>query len=343
MMILAKEKQLNKIVVRFPNWLGDIIMSFPFMSALKQEFPHDEIHVIVKPHFADVVKLLPFPVTIHHFDKKLHGTKPNKIKKYCLTTKELFDADLFFTLPPSFSSAFMGHTFGAKEIIGYRGQLRDLILTRGYIRQEGDHRSEEYMYLLRNYLGKEIATPRISAQIDLSSPRIIEGEYLVVNVNSEASSRRVPPEKWVELLTQFKNQTFVFIGMKKEQERVTKILEMLPEDSNSYIDLSGKTTVVELAGLFKHSRGLLSNDSGPAHLAAFAGTPVVVFFGAGNEQSTAPNYLRSPVLIIKDNCACSPCLQNKCPLQTLDCLNKIDMCETYKKVSAFLESSSSEK
>ncbi len=327
---------MKKIVIRLPNWLGDIMMSFPFMYALKQEFPLDEIYVIVKPQYEEVVKLLPFPVKIHLYDKKEHGSLPHEIHKYCVNEKFIFNVDLYFCLPPSFSSAFMGYCFRAKEVVGYKGEWRSFFLKHKFERPIGKHRSEEYMDLLRNYLKKEIVTPKL---ISMEVPPYFEDQelkYLVINVNSEASSRRLPKEKWLQLIELFDQQTFVFIGIDKDQERVKEVIDLLPKDKNQFINLCGKTQIKDLVRLFAHSSGIVTNDSGPAHLAAFVGTSVVVFFGAGDEKNTAPNYFKAPNLIVKKQLSCSPCLKNQCPIKTLDCLNQLDMGDTLDQIHNFL-------
>lgn len=327
---------MKKIVVRLPNWLGDIMMSFPFMYALKQEFPLDEIYVIVKPQYEEVVKLLPFPVKIHSYDKKVHGSMPQEIHKYCVNEKFLFNIDYYFCLPPSFSSAFMGYCLKAKEVIGYKGEWRSFFLTKKLEKPTGKHRSEEYLDLLRNFVNKEIQTPKL---ISMEVPPFFTEEdkkYVVVNVNSEASSRRLPTKKWQELIELFDQQNFVFIGIEKDSERVNEVIESLPKDKNTYLNLCGKTKINDLVKLFAHSSGLITNDSGPAHLASFVGTSVVVFFGAGDDRNTSPSYFKAPTLVIKKPVSCSPCLKNECPIKTLDCLNQLDMGDTLDKIHHFL-------
>jgi heptosyltransferase-2 len=326
-----------KILVRLPNWLGDIMMSFPFLHALKQEFPESKIMVIVKPQYKDLMELLPFKVDVFEYDKKKDGSLPHDIHKYCVNQKLLFNIDLYFCLPPSFSSAFMGQAFRAKNRVGFKGEWRSFLLTHKKEVPKNLHRHQEYLELLKLYLNRDFPIPQkiISRSFEpyfQDSPE----PYTVINVNSEASSRRLPTEKWVELLSLFQNKKFIFIGMEKDQERVQEVIDLLPPGRNSYMNLAGKTSVLELAQILAHSQGLMSNDSGPAHLASYLGTSVVVFFGAGDPSNTAPTYSRGSTLIVKQDLSCSPCLKNECPLKSLDCLRLLPMNVKHQEIQHFL-------
>src|SRR3990167_1649910 len=104
------EKKTTKILVRLPNWLGDVVMSFPFLENLHTEFPWADILVIVKPEFLGLMGFLSFKVRTYPFDKKKYPF-PFGIHKYANDMVEIFNIDLYFCLPPSFSAAFMGICF----------------------------------------------------------------------------------------------------------------------------------------------------------------------------------------------------------------------------------------
>lgn len=329
-----------KIIVRLPNWLGDIVMSFPFLHALKETYPEAEITAIVKPQYKDLLKLLPFTLNIAEYDKKTSGSLPHDIHKYCVNQKLLFNIDLYFCLPPSFSSAWMGWCFKAKERIGYSGEWRSGLLTIKEKVPENTHRYQEYLHLLEMQSGKDFSQyPKIMSRALPTFFQVVEGQeekkYVVINVNSEASSRRLPKNKWVELLELFENQKFVFIGMEQDQERVIEVIEALPP-KNEYINLAGKTNILQLAALLSHSQGLVTNDSGPSHLANYLGVSVIVFFGAGKPENTAPVYSKGASLVINQKLSCSPCLKNTCPLNTLECLSSIQMGSVMDQMYNFL-------
>lgn len=324
------------ILIRLPNWLGDILLSFPFLHALKEEFPAAEITCIVKPAYQDLLELLPFKVQALSYDRKRDGIFPGAIKRLRTAQKLAGEADIYFCLPPSFSAAFMGCALKARARVGYAGQWRSLLLTHTAPVPEGMHRYQQYMNLLKLYTGRDIPAPEKTLSHSFDPYFRDAKPYVAVNINSEASSRRMPLLKWAEYLELFEGQRFVFIGEGKGEQRVKELLRLLNSGRNEYVNLAGKTSILDLARLLAHCKGLLSNDSGPAHLGAYVGAPVVVFFGAGDPLSTAPAYAGGKTLIISEPVPCSPCLKNECHIQTLDCLNRISMPRAMSETCRFL-------
>jgi heptosyltransferase-2 len=94
---------------------------------------------------------------------------------------------------------------------------------------------------------------------------------------------------------------------------------------NRYVNLAGRTDVLALARLLAHSRGVITNDSGPAHLAALVGAKVAVSIGAANISHTVPTGPDAEVMVLSADVSCAPCVKNECPLGTLACLEELDM------------------
>ena len=142
---------MKKIVVRAPNWLGDITMSLPFFLLLPKVFPSAEIHIIVKPEYEGLMKLLPYKLETHTFTKKEHPGLRGMFgfKKQNL---QLLSADLYFALPPSFSSALMGKVLGARERVGFKSEGRSLFLSRSYVRPKRCHRADVNIIVKNSYL-----------------------------------------------------------------------------------------------------------------------------------------------------------------------------------------------
>ena len=159
--------------------------------------------------------------------------------------------------------------------------------------------------------------------------------YIVFNVNSEAPSRRLPLEKWQALgrkLLQDETQKrrIVFIGTAGEQDRIATVMKAI-KPRNALLDFSGKTSLRELAMLLRDADVVVSNDSGPMHLANAVGTPLVTFFGAGNPIETGPFNHRNAIIIDR-HLECSPCVKNVCKFPTVKCLEQITVDEIYRSV-----------
>jgi len=94
------------------------------------------------------------------------------------------------------------------------------------------------------------------------------------------------------------------------------------------INLGGKTSLPVLAEIYKSARAVITTDSGPMHLAAAVGTPVIALFGPTDPARTGP-YGKGHT-VIRSNLPCSPCLLKKC--STKECMEKITPEQVYAAV-----------
>src|SRR5690349_1305234 len=143
-----------KILVRLPNWLGDMVMSVAFIHELQQQYPAAAISVVAKKGIHDILPF--FPPLAHQFVFSKEEYKDfTGLLRFGRKIKTTEDFDLFFCLPDSFSSALMGFATGAKKRIGHKKELRNFLLTHSYEKQKGLHRVEEYLSLLHSFNRKE--------------------------------------------------------------------------------------------------------------------------------------------------------------------------------------------
>jgi ADP-heptose:LPS heptosyltransferase len=232
----------------------------------------------------------------------------------------------------------MGLALGSRHRVGYRSDARSLLLTHALRAPLDVHRRQSYCQLLAVYSGKsdlEVADPPLPELPPLPAAGAT-GQYLVLNPNAQASSRRLPLAKWQELLQPLAGQRFVLIGTAADQERNARLRECLPPGSECR-DLAGRTSIMELARLLAHSRGVISNDSGPAHLAAYVGARLVVFIGAADPVETEQVGRDHRVLVLTAGVDCAPCVKNECPLGTLACLNELELTRRATEILEFFE------
>lgn len=217
----------------------------------------------------------------------------------------------------------MGYSAGAKQRIGYKKEFRSVLFTRSYKKISAVHRVEEYVYLLRKFTNKEINPGKIV----LTTPAVAKEDCIIININSEASSRRLPVKKAIDLITavrrNFKSD-LVLIGSKKDIVHVTAVINNLPATHN-IINLTGRTSLPELVRKLSAARLVLTTDSGPAHIANALGIHTITLFGAGNEQNTAPFNQSNLSIIRLGKLPCEPCVKNVCVLYgTPKCLEMLD-------------------
>lgn len=310
-----------KILVRLPNWLGDMVMSVAFIKQLDHFFPGAEISVIAKEGIHELLPL--FPAVRHTFifsKKKYRGFKG--LFKFGREIRKIEQFDLFFSLPNSFSSALIGFATGAKKRIGYKQEFRQILLTDAFQKPLGLHRAEEYVSLLEQFTGMKSLRLNVSLNQSLH-----ENGSLIVNINSEASSRRLTTNKAIQLLSGLRNSLpsrILVIGSSKERVFVEEVISALP-DKNNIENLAGRTSLIQLAEVLGTARVMLTTDSGPAHLANALRTHTIVLFGAGNESHTAPYNNNYRTIIRLGKLSCEPCEKNVCNRFTIpECLEQLD-------------------
>lgn len=99
--------------------------------------------------------------------------------------------------------------------------------------------------------------------------------------------------------------TIVLNGAPEDQAAVTRVASLLPKER--VVDLTGTLTLRESIALIRHLDVLVSVDSGPAHIAAAVGTPLVVLWGPGILEQTRPVSSGGPVDVIREPVPCAPC------------------------------------
>ena len=310
------------ILIRLPNWLGDMVMSTAFVQAVKNEYPVATIDLVAKKGIDFLLDYFPAYGQAFIFSKEeykgLGGLR--RFGKMIAAQKKY---DFFFCLPDSFSSAMMAHATAATKRVGFKKELRAVFLTDTYSKQKGLHRVEEYIDLLKQFTKKEMAVPAVQLKIDNAE----KGNAVVININSEAVSRRLPEAKAISIIAAVRSaipNEIILVGSNKEADFVDEVFNKLP-DKNNIINKAGKTNLPELLQLFASSAAVLTTDSGPAHVANALGVHTIVLFGAGDENNTAPYNKDNRSIIRLGQLACEPCVSNTCKIYSVpQCLVRLD-------------------
>lgn len=310
------------ILIRLPNWLGDMVMSTAFVRAVQEVYPEACIDLITKKGLDSLLEHFPAYHKHYIFSKEDYPGLAGAWRFGKMIRKEK-QYDLFFCLPDSLSSALMAFATGSLKRVGYRKEGRGLMLTNGYSKQKGLHRVEEYLDLLKKFLKQDIPATRVG----ITGVGKNKQDFLVVNINSEAVSRRLPVEKSISLINHlqknFPGQIFL-VGGPRDQLHVEAVYAGI-NDKSGIINMAGSTPIPELIGFLEAARLVISTDSGPAHLANALGTHCIVLFGAGNEKNTAPYLAERCTVIRYGQLNCEPCTRNTCRLYGIPkCMNLLD-------------------
>ena len=309
------------IIIRAPNWIGDAVLTFPALHSLRLNFPESKIWIAARGWVKDlflsldyIEGIVPVPDSV---SLKNILSAAGSIKKFN------FNTGLLFT--NSFSSALLFFAARIPNRWGYAKDGRKFLLTRtpSTIKNERQsHHVYYYLNLLKG-LGLNTLTPELSFPVPESAVQKAKSLLQTYGVNLDhplivfnpgaayGPSKQWPASSFAQLgsmLQKSKNAEIIVVGAKSELE-VGKSIENLMQ-KKPYI-LTGQTSLMELAGVLKTATLVVSNDSGPMHLANAIHTPVVALFGPTNPQVTGP--LQQPSIIIKKEVPCWPCKHRECP------------------------------
>ena len=335
------------IIIRTPNHLGDCIMALPMINEAGEAHPGATITVLVPENLAEI--FYPSPVIdniIRIPQKHVHGLiAVTKIKDMIAPLQ----FDIGYILPPSFGSAAAFKLAGIKERIGYIADGRRLLLTKPLpltAPLNALHRSEHYFNLLRRGSGHDIEYVRPKLFLnddDLSRlEELLSGfditkqdDFIAIAFQAVAESRRWGEEKYTALVKKIVTDlglTVMLIGGEQDQALGDRIAEVC--GTSRVKNIAGKTSIRETASVLSVAKGFVGNDSGPAHLAAAVGCPIVVLSGADDPKETSP-MASDKKLIYLENLECISCVKNRCPLkgdQYMQCLNGISVDLVYAQL-----------
>ncbi|RLB07542.1 MAG: lipopolysaccharide heptosyltransferase II, partial [Deltaproteobacteria bacterium] len=164
------------------------------------------------------------------------------------------------------------------------------------------------------------------------------GEKLLIGFNPGATygdAKCWPPGRFVELgrkLIEDYDASIIIFGSRtpKEMALNTAIAQGIGEGC---LNLSGKTSLLQLASLLRQCKLLVTNDTGTMHLAAAVGTQVVAIFGPTDPRATSP--LGEGHVVVRKEVPCSPCLKRVCP-EDHRCMKLIEVEEVCEVIRAKL-------
>jgi heptosyltransferase-2 len=338
---------VNRILVRGVNWVGDTILTYPAVQKLKIIFPHSHLAILIPNHLIDLWKTFPYVDEIISFQKRGSiGSLWEDLKLGSSLKKRRFD--LAMVLPRSFHSAFQAYLARIPIRVGYQDEGRSPFLTHGIPRRADilqEHRIHYYEKMI-DLFGRVEGTPpprillrdedRRWAEERLRSLGFLDGRPLI-GMNPGATyglAKCWYPDRFGELgkrlAREWKAGILIF-GKKEEGLLARKILEYMGNDAS---DLTGKTTLLQLAALLERCRLLLTNDTGTMHVAAAVNAPVVALFGPTDPATTGP--WGNNHVVIRKNIPCSPCMRRVCPTGH-QCMELITVEEVEEAVNRKLE------
>jgi 3-deoxy-D-manno-octulosonic-acid transferase/heptosyltransferase-1 len=326
---------MNILIVKL-SAIGDVIHTLPSLAALRRLYPDAHITWVVEEAASGLVLQHPLLDRVIVFRRKkwIEDYKAGRFRSVRQDAssflKELRSRsyDLVIDFHGLFKSAMVVLASGGKRKLGYDSwqELSGLFLNEKIPEDMNKHAVDRYLDFPR-YLGAQPGTPEFILPISpdaenrsrllMDSYALTRKKFIAVNPVAYWETKLWDNEKFAVLADFIKDRMkldVVFTGSKKEDAA-----DIVSRMRGKGINLGGETTLMELACIYRDALAVISTDSGPMHLAAAAGTPVIALFGPTDPARTGP--YGTGHVIVRTDLSCSPCLLKRC--ETRKCMTDI--------------------
>lgn len=336
-----------RVLVRGVNWIGDAVMSMPAVQRLRELHPHAHIVLLCPAKLHDLWSHNPY----------LNEVIPvgDKIDIDALRREEF---DLAVVFPNSIRSALECWRARIPRRVGFAGQWRRFLLTDIVAQPRGEvaidatmdvdgrtitrkvffsmrHQAHRYLDLV-SYLGgnRELCRPKIFLSHEDLPPLTKffrdDGRPLVaICPGAEyGPAKRWMPTRFAEVAKRVAQQVdcrWLLVGGRADAEIARGVADALAAahlEPNTIVNVAGQTTLAELCGLFKCCKLVMTNDTGPMHIASALGVPLIAIFGSTSPELTGP--LSDRATVIRQPVECSPCFLRECPID-FRCMTRISI------------------
>ena len=348
-----KRRGKRILVLRY-RFIGDTILTVPFLRNLRRAEPDAWIAWVVAPGSTDVVRGIPYvdeliywdPVTIHADCRATHRTLSAKIAFLRELRSKGFDKA--YVLKRSFSSAVMAWLSGARERVGFDTEGRGFLLTKGVKYRHDQHEVNNFLDVLRAD-GVPVADDHLEAWLS-EEEKAFAADFFAANGISETDTvvgihpfaanqtRAWHEDNYIEVAHALQRRygvKIVIFGGARDVELGNYLKDRIAPEPVLAV---ANTTLRQTMAILSRLNLLLCNDSGIMHLAASLGTPLAALFGPQSPVKFGP--WGNGCKVIYSKFPCSPCRQKffqECkpsPRSKPECMEAIsveDVLETIDK------------
>lgn len=339
----------NILIVKL-SAIGDVIHALPVAHALKQCFPQSRITWIVEKPAYDLLTNNPNIDEIIIFEKAKYKSVKGLLQNGRALMKNLHSKqfDLAIDLQGLFKSAAISWLSGAKERLVYCNarEMSHFIGKRVCGEYSSGHIVERYLDVAR-YLGSEIQRPEFTLNITDAEAELtqkiatkagldLKQPYVVLAPGTNWPNKCWPLLHFSKLANRLTamNLIPVIVGGPSDQRLAAEISSGANIPT---VDLTGKTSLKQLAFIIRQARVFVGGDTGPMHLAAALGTPLVAMFGPTDSERNGPYGSNHFVLTVDHECR--GCWKRQCP-QNKECLENISPDKVCEAVELLIGGSS---
>jgi heptosyltransferase II len=317
-----------KILIRMPNWLGDIVMAVPAVKSVRASFPKARVDLLAPSWAGPIVEksgiLDEFlPMATKNLPSSVTASRALRERGY----------DLGILLTNSFSSAFSMRLTGAKRRLGYATDGRGFLLTdRVEMPDRKNERHQVFYYLelarcAERLLGLDPADATVpDTSISFPDTAVVDADKFLLNLgvvpgrpivtlgvgSANSRAKRWPAANFAALADRLQQELGAVVLMVGSGSDHAAGAAVAASAKKPPLDLTGQTDISRAAGILKRSTAVVSNDMGLAHLSAAVGTPTFVVFGPTDPAATRPFSDLAHVITV--GVECSPCMLRECPI-----------------------------
>ncbi len=337
-------RPISNILIRGTNWIGDSVITVPALREMRRAFAGSRLSLLVKPWVAELFTGADFLDEIIPYDRRPGPLGFLQFARFL--KKKNFDAAIL--LQNAFEAAALAFAAGIPIRIGFPTDGRRILLTHPLeFAFPVPHEHQIYDYLNIAFQAETLLTGR--SRIDFLKPQYRlpadektkermrrqllslgwENERRLITINPGATNnplKRWFPERFAQLsdrLLDREDCTVALIGAASEESITDEIISQM---RNRPIKLAGRTSLTESIAVLNLSDLVISNDTGPAYIAAALCRPTLTIFGPTNYRSICPTSPTSQILNHPLHCA--PCRFKRCP-ENHECMKRITVERVY--------------
>ncbi len=314
------------LLIRFSS-IGDIVLTFPVVKAIRKTFPEAKIHFASKKSF-ETLLLGAEGIDHFHFLSDSFSSFKNDIKS------EKFD--YIIDLHNNLRTRRL--TFGSSAKIARFDKLnvRKWLFTKWKLKvMPNVHVVERYLQTFKvlgidsvEQTGNTFSVP-ISHRVNVEERfPMIHGPYVAIAIGAQFKTKRVPKEKWVEILQEIDNN-IVLIGGEMDREMGEWIISHFP--NKTIVNSCGKLNILESASVVSQAKSLLTNDTGMMHIAACFETQIISIWGNTTPElgmsPYRPKGIKTDKIFQVEGLSCRPCSKigfQECPKKHFHCMTMHD-------------------
>lgn len=318
----------QKILIVRLSSIGDIVLTFPVVAAIKSYFPSCQIDYVTKKQFASLLEACPGINQAFFFDNSLAQLRQQlDFKQY----------DAVFDLHHNLRTRLLLFACAAPVYRFPKNNIQKWLLTKFKVRpKQRTHVVERYLQPLHQLV--QVWKPLQSAvkyvipnaaQFDIATRFHVGSKtYIAVAIGAQFATKRMPTDLLSKLINQL-NSPVLLLGGKEDAETAQLILKN--SDQNRVFSAVGQTNIHESAWLVQNAKALLTHDTGLMHIGASFDLPIHVIWG-----NTTRDFGMYPYRLEQEDVfhyevadlACRPCSKighQQCPKGHFDCMRKQDL------------------